>query len=168
MTDVRKVKNGVIFTLLIVIAIMVTGIFVLAHDNDFGPRPQPARWDVEFTSIAEGDKTGGARSRKKPYHTGTYASFFVDFVSPGDSMVYDMQVSNKGNLDARLQDIIEVTSQNKKEIKYEIIGIKEGDILKAGTSKNFKIKISYILHSNVAVTFNKPISITFNYVQYIK
>ena len=106
-------------------------------------------------------------SRKKPYHTGTYASFFVDFVSPGDSMTYDIQVSNRGNLDAYLKDIIYVTSPNKEEIKYELIGVNEGDMLKAGASKNFKIKVSYILHSNVAVTFNKPISITFNYVQHI-
>ena len=82
-------------------------------------------------------------------------------------MIYNMQVSNKGNLDARLKDIIKVTSPNKEEIKYELIGINEGDILKAGTSQNFKIKISYELDSNIAVTFNKPISITFNYVQNI-
>ena len=165
--DVRKVKNRVIFTLTIVILIMVTGILVLAHNNDHFFKPEPPRWSVEFTSIAEGEKTGGAVSRKRPYHTGTYASFFVDFVSPGDSMIYNMQVSNKGNLDARLKDIIKVTSPNKEEIKYELIGINEGDILKAGTSQNFKIKISYELDSNIAVTFNKPISITFNYVQNI-
>lgn len=168
MTDVRKVKNRVIFTLVVVILIMVTGILVLARNNDYGHKPEPARWDVEFTSIAEGEKTGSAVSRHKPYYVGTYASFYVDFVAPGDSMVYNVQVSNRGNLDAKLQDIIYVTNEQKKAIKYELIGINEGDILRAGTSQNFKIKVSYELNSNEAVTFNKPITITFNYAQYIK
>jgi len=87
---------------------------------------------------------------------------------PGDSIVYDVQVSNRGNLDAKLKDIIYVTSPNKEAIKYEVLDIKEGDILEAGTSKNFRIKASYQLDSNIAVTFNKPISITLNYVQHIK
>lgn len=168
MTDVRKIKNRVIFTLLAVILIMVTGIFVLAQNYDFKKPPEAGRWSVEFSSIAEGEKTGGAVSRKRPQYTGTYASFFVDFVLPGDSIVYDMQVANYGNLDAKLADIIYITSPNKEAIKYELIGIKEGDVLKAHTTQNFKVKVSYVLDSNVAVTFNKPISITFNYVQYIK
>ena len=168
MTDVRKVKNAVIFTLLVVISIMVTGIFVLAQNYDVKKPTEAGRWRVEFSSIAEGEKTGGAVSRHKPYYVGTYASFYVDFVAPGDSMVYDMQVANYGNLDARLKDIIYVTSPNKEAIKYELIGIKEGDVLKANTTQNFKIKVSYELNSSVAVTFNKPISITFNYVQHVK
>jgi len=169
MMDVRKVKNRVIFTLSLVILIMVTGILVLAHNNDYGKKPQqPALWNVSFTSIAEGEKQGLATSRYTPYYIGTYASFYVDFVVPGDSIVYDVQVSNRGNLDAKLKDIIYVTSPNKEAIKYEVLDIKEGDILEAGTSKNFRIKASYQLDSNIAVTFNKPISITLNYVQHIK
>ena len=59
MMGVRKIKNGVICTLLIVIVIMVMGFFALAHDYNFISKPGPAaRWDVEFTSIAEGEKTG--------------------------------------------------------------------------------------------------------------
>lgn len=168
MTDIKNVKNRVIFTLIAVVLVMVTAVLVLAYNNDYSLKPKEGSWNVEFTSIAEGEKTGGAISRKKPYHTGTYASFFVDFISPGDSMVYDMQVSNKGNLDAMLDDIIYIKNTYEDAIKYEVIGINEGDVLKAGASKNFQVKVSYILNSNIAVTFEAPISITFNYVQYIK
>lgn len=169
MIDQRKVKNRVIFTLLVVIVIMVTGIIVLASNNKYGISHESGsrdpRWKVEFTSIAEGEKTGKATSRYKPYYVGTYASFYVDFVAPGDSIVYDIQVSNLGNIDAELEDIIYVTNPYKDAIKYELIGIREGEELKAGRSKNFKIKVSYDLHSNVAVKFDKPISIVFNYEQ---
>ena len=84
---------------------------------------------------------------------------------PGDSITYDLQVSNLGNLDSVLNNIEIITSPNKEAIKYEIIGIKEGDELLAGEVKNFQVKVSYILDAEEAVTFNKPISIVFDFRQ---
>ena len=73
----------------------------------------------------------------------------------------------------RIEDDIVILENRNNNTMIEVdiqefdFDINEGDILKAGTSQNFKIKISYELDSNIAVTFNKPISITFNYVQNI-
>jgi len=163
--DTQKVKNRVIFVLILVLLVMVTGIIVLAHDYDFKPSHPSPRWQVEFTSIAEGEKKGNASSRYKPYYVGTYASFYVDFITPGDEMVYDIQISNLGNINSRLKDIIYITNPYKDAIKYQIVGLNEGDKLKAGVSKNFKIKVSYEPSSNITYKFDKPISITLNYVQ---
>jgi len=167
--DDGKVKNRVIFTLIVVVLIMITGIIVLAQNNLFVIDPgNNDKWSVKFSSISDGIITGSATNRKKPSYSGTKVSFYVDFVLPGDSVVYDVQISNYGNIDAQLQEITYVTSSNKEEIKYEIIDLKEGDVLKAGTSANFKIKVSYEIDASEAVTFNKPMTINFNYGQYIK
>lgn len=167
MTDTRKVKNRVIFTLLVVILIMVTAIVVLAHNNNYGWKPDISspKWDVEFTSIAEVERTGGAIPKKRPSYSSTRASFFVNLYLPGDSITYELQVSNLGNLDAELENIVYITSPNKDVIRYELIGIREGDELEAGETKNFKIKISYVLDSNEAAKYNKPISIVLEYRQ---
>lgn len=165
----KKTKNVVIVTMLMVIVVMITAVVVLARNNDiFKPRPDgngTGKWKVLFTSIAEGEKTGNAKSAMYPYYTGTYASFYATFEAPGDSMVYDVQISNLGTLNSKLSSIIYITNPYKDAIKYEVIGINEGDTLKAGEVRNIKIKISYELTSTVAYTFDKPISILFNFVQ---
>lgn len=171
MTDNSKsLKNKVIVILLVVIAIMVTAIIVLAYDNDHFIKPgehggSDARWKVEFTSIAEGEKTGNAESRYLPYYTSTYASFYVDFVAPGDSMTYDVQISNLGTLDAKLSSILYISSPFKDAIKYEVEGLNLGDVIEAGQVVNFKIKVSYELDSTVAIEFDKPITLSFVFTQ---
>lgn len=165
MKDSKRIKK-IVMAVVIFIAIMITGAIVLAHDHIKPSAPSnDGKWQVEFTSIVEGEKTGFAESRFHPWHTATYASFHVDFVAPGDSIVYDMQVSNFGNLDAVLSDIDVIHNAHKNSIKYELIGLKEGDALKQGESRNFKIKISYTLHAEEADIFSSPISLILTYVQ---
>lgn len=164
--DDKNTKNVVIVMLLTIIVVMVTAVVVLAHNNDiYKPKPEYGRWNVVFTSIAEGKKTGNAKSLYYPYYTATYASFYATFVAPGDSIEYDVQISNLGNIDSRLSDIVYVTNPYKDAIKYEIEGINRGDILKAREVRNIKIKISYELTSTAAYTFDKPIAILFDFVQ---
>ncbi len=172
MTDNSKsLKNKVIVVLLIVIAIMITAIIVLAYDNDHfikpgeGDNQGDARWKVEFTSIAEGEKIGKAESRYIPYYTSTYASFYVDFVAPGDAITYDVQISNLGTLDAKLSNILYLSSPFKDAIKYEVEGLNLGDVIEAGEVVNFKIKVSYELDSTVAIEFDKPITLSFIFTQ---
>jgi len=165
MKDNKRTKRMVIVAL-IIIAVMVTAVVVLAQDYWTVAAPiKNDTWQVEFTSIVEGEKMGFAESRYHPWHTATNASFHVDFTAPGDSIVYDIQVSNRGTLDAVLSDIDVITNEKRKTIQYEIINLNEGDTLKSGQSKNFKIKISYTLHSETAETFSKPISLILTYVQ---
>lgn len=172
MSKYSKRTNKLVFTVLVIIFVMVTAVVVLANQNGWlkpgsghGHGDGDARWKVEFTSIAEGEKTGEASSRYAPYHTSTFATFYVDLVVPGDSITYDIQVSNRGTLDATLDEIYLITNRYKDAIKYEILGIDEGDILKKGTSKNFKVKVSYELTATEAVEFDKPISMSFVFKQ---
>lgn len=169
MSENKKFKNKLIMVVLLIILAMVTAATVLAHNNKFKPETNhgsgDARWKVEFTSIAEGEKTGNATSRYMPYYTATYASFYVDFVAPGDSITYDVQISNLGTIDSVLSSIDFITNPYNDAIKYEIEDINVGDVIKKGESKNIKIKVSYELDSNIAIEFDKPISISFVFRQ---
>lgn len=168
MNDDRRTKK-IVVTALMIILIMVTSIVVLAQDGAlFGgkkPHKDEGTWLVEFTSIAEGEKTGFAESRYLPNYTASKVSFHVDFTAPGDSIIYDMQVSNFGNIDAVLESINVIHDAHTDSIRYELIGLKIGDKLKQGESKNFKIKISYVLDAEETVTFSSPISMSLNYIQ---
>jgi len=165
MRDNKRHVKKVVAISLIVIAVMITSVVVLAHNNEIFKAKPNAKWKVEFTSIAEGEIIGNAKSRFMPEYTATKASFYVDLVVPGDAITYELQVANTGNIDSYLYDIKCITSPNKEAIKYEIIDIKEGDKLKAGEVKNFKVKVSYVLDAEEAVTFNKPMSIVFDFRQ---
>jgi len=166
--DNRHTKK-IVAIALIIIAIMVTSVVVLARDGAlFGgkkPNKDCGSWLVEFSSIAEGEKTGFAESRYLPTYTASKVSFHVDFTVPGDSIVYNMQVSNLGNIDAVLESINVIHDAHTDSIKYELIDLKVGDKLGQGESKNFKIKISYVLDAEEASTFSSPISMTLNYIQ---
>lgn len=163
-------KNKIVVIAMAVIFVMVTSAIVLAQNNlsSFGGGHhghENDRWKVEFTSIAEGEKTGRAASRMMPSYTSTYATFAVDFVAPGDSIVYDVQVSNLGTLDSVLNEVNFIMKEENEGIKCELEGLDIGTVIKKGESKNFKIKISYELTSTVAVEFNEPISISLNFRQ---
>ena len=163
--DRKRIKKMIIMAL-IVISVMVTAAVVLAHDYHWiKPEYPKPKWKVEFTSIAEGEVVGAAVSIKKPQYSSTNASFFVELTAPGDSMTYELQVSNLGNIDSVLDDIVFITSPNKDAIKVELIDIHEGDRLNARESRNFKIRIYYELHATEAIEFDKPISIVLNYKQ---
>lgn len=167
-----KMKSKIVVTAVAIIFVMVTAAIVLAQNNHLfsaGENPNGdgdnATWKVEFTSIAEGEKTGKAVSREMPSYTSTYATFSVDFVAPGDSIVYDVQVSNLGTLDSVLNEVNFIMNEENEGIKCELEGLDIGTIIKQGESKNFKIKISYELTSTVAVEFDEPISISLNFRQ---
>ena len=59
MNKSQKQIKRIIAIVLVTICLMITGAIALAHNNEiFKPKPgDGARWKVEFTSIAEGEKT---------------------------------------------------------------------------------------------------------------
>ena len=90
----------------------------------------------------------------------------MGFTQPGDSITYDITVTNKGTLDAVVESIT-VNKGDNSAIKYAISGLKRGDkILKNNGANTLTIKVDY--DSNVtsqpASTINN-ITVTINYQQ---
>ena len=122
-------------------------------------------WAIAFTNITEGTPVGGATNVEPASIDGTTAKFNVDLVSPGDSMTYQITVSNTGSLDAVLNDII-VSETGSDAIKYTVTGVSEGTTLDAGETNTVTVKVEY--DSSVVgqpESTTRDLYVTLNYVQ---
>ena len=107
----RDSKNILIGTLLAAVIIMSVGYAALAQRLTInGTATISSEWNVAITDIAEGTKSATAYSKTDPTSTSTTATFDAVLTAPGDSITYDVTVTNSGSLDAVLDSIV-VTPQ---------------------------------------------------------
>ena len=163
MKDKKKWVIGILCTL---VCIMAVGYAVLAQQlNITGTTSIDSTWKVEITNIQEKEVVGKAVSKVTPSYTSTTANFSVGLTQPGDSITYDIEISNLGTLKAKV-DSININLDENDAIKYTTTGVASGDKLGVGEKATLTIKVEY--DSNVtsqpAVT-SKDITITINYVQ---
>ena len=123
-------------------------------------------WQVLFTKIEEVSKTSGVTIKSAPTASGTTATFNLDVQFPGDTIVYKITVENQGTIDAIISDITASKTGNDA-IKFNITGIKKGDILVKGTSTTFNVEITYDVNTNKQPTdLNEALTMEINYIQY--
>ena len=140
---------------------MLVGVVVLAK-NYIGIKP--AVWNVRIVGINEGVPTGNAKNKKMPYYTSNNMLFDVSFSKPGESMTYDVTVKNIGNLDSKVYRINAYERGTNRNIKYTLIGIKEGTKILKGETFTFKVKVEYIKTQELIYTDN-PIFIELEFRQ---
>jgi len=103
-----------------------------------------ASWNVEIVGV-KSETTGKALNRGLSYDDLT-ASFDATMHDHGDSIKYTLTVKNNGTLDAELDAIvssIESEETGNSGVVYELSGITKGDVLKAGETTSFVVKVSY-------------------------
>ena len=173
MNETKK-RNIIIGSLCGILLLMVVGYAAFSTAlNINGTSSISSNWDIKITSITEGTKIGSATTtvdesgNKKISGVGTLtASVEADLVSPGDSIEYDITVTNAGSLNAKLEKIT-LSESNNPAIKFETSGLTEGDTLTAnGGTATLKLKITY--DSNVTSqpeNTKGTISVTLDYVQ---
>jgi len=173
MNETKK-RNIIIGSLCAVLLLMVVGYAAFQSVLKIkGTSSISSNWDIKITSITEGTKTGSATTtvdesgNKKISGVGTLtASVEADLVSPGDSIEYDITVTNSGSLNAKLEKIT-LSESNNPAIKFETSGLTEGDTLTAnGGTATLKLKITY--DSTVTTqpeNTTGTISVTLDYVQ---
>ena len=117
MTEKREKKNILIGGLLVAIIAMAVGYAALAQQLTINGTAQvSSTWDVKFTSISAGTASNSAgvastaTNRTEPDYTKTTATFDVEFQTPGDTMEYDIVVTNDGSLDAKLANVVATAS----------------------------------------------------------
>jgi hypothetical protein len=146
---------------------MALGYALLAQELTIKGRASiDSRWKVEITDINSKDIIGDAVNKVDPSYTATTASFSVGFTQPGDSITYDITVTNKGTLDAVVENIT-VNKGNNSAIKYTTSGLKRGDkITKNNGTNTLTVKVDYdsSVTSQPASTTNN-ITVTINYQQ---
>ncbi len=140
MKDRKKLLIGILSTL---ICVMAVGYALLAQQLTInGSASIDSTWKVEITNITQKELVGGVTEKSKSY-TATTANFSVGLTQPGDSITYDIEVTNSGTLDAVISNI-NVITDNNSAIIYTTSGLKSGDtIAKNGEKKYLTVKIEY-------------------------
>ncbi|MBQ9011596.1 MAG: leucine-rich repeat domain-containing protein [Bacilli bacterium] len=161
-----KKRNLIIFFLCLAVFAMAIAYTVSGSILKInGVSAVTSRWDVRITNIKTAEVIGMARDQQEPTFSNFEASFSTLLSLPGDSMTYDVTVTNNGTLDAVIDDIT-LNTTNNPAIEFSISGIEKGDRLNAGASDVLKVKVLYknkeaLVGDNLVSSF----SIVFNYIQ---
>ena len=138
-----KKKNIVILIMCLFVLFITIGYAAFSTAlNINGTANIESEWKVEFTNITTGTPVGTATNRTAPSYTANSATMDVNLEVPGDSMTYEVTLTNKGTLDAVISEI-KAEAAGSEAIIYTISGVKTGDIVEAGDSTNIIIKIEY-------------------------
>ena len=159
-------RNYIIIGLCMILVIMGVGYAAFATQLKInGTANIDSNWNVRITNIQSTVQSGSASDAVTPSYTDTTATFKTNLVSPGDSMKYDITVSNEGSIDAVLESV-EVNTGENEAITFETSGIENGDKLEASQTDILTVIVSY----NSSITSqpentNSTITVTLNYKQ---
>ena len=162
----RTNRNYIIIGLCMILVIMGVGYAAFQSQLKItGTSNIASNFLVKITDIQSSVQSGSATNAVEPSYTDTTATFKTNLVSPGDSMKYDITVSNEGSIDAVLESI-EVNTGENDAITFETSGIENGDKLEASQTDILTVIVSY----NSSVTSqpentNSTITVTLNYKQ---
>ena len=141
MTQKTK-RNFMIVGLCVVVMLMIAGYAAYTSVlNIDGTASMARNWDIRITNV-ESDIHGLASNKEEPTWDELTATFKAILKSPGDYINYDITVTNKGTIPAKLAKINMSKSRNKI-ISFTASGLKEGDTLPGGKSEVLTIKVEY-------------------------
>ena len=157
----KKKKNIMIIVLCFVLLLMGVGYAALSQRLTIGGTAKmQGVWDVRITNIQLSRKTGLAKDNSHKYEN-LSASFQTETLAPGDMLEYTVSVSNSGNIDAKVSEI-NATLDGPEAIKYTVEGIKKGDIIKEGVTKEVIITIKFDENATV-IPSNKTSTLNINF-----
>ena len=176
-----KSKNFVIGALLVAIMVMSVGYALLAQTLTInGTGKIDAHWDVHFLNDIAGTFEKASNSKNDggqeilPTSSGVTATFSADLNEPGAKATYTVTIKNAGTIDARLQEITDLTAKNAEtpaEITFSVSGVNVGDTLKAGESAVVTVVVEWPNdnadeeQSELDLTVSKTVAIALKYVQ---
>ena len=164
----RKKRNIIIGALCCLLVFMGVGYAILSQTlNISGTANMQGNWSVKITNmkLLEANKTGRATEVSSSY-TNTTASFEADLYMPGDSIEYEVTVTNNGNIDAVLNDIKQTKTNQHKDIKFSnsLIGT---EVLTAGSTMTFTMKVEFLESAEAIPDIEKTeYKIELVYIQY--
>ncbi len=166
-----KKKNFIIGTLLAAIVLMSVGYAALAQVLTInGTANIDANWDVEITGITEGTLKGA--TTKTISSNASSATFNVDLAYPGATATYEIDIENKGTINATLESITGVDAANSAlptEVQYTVTGVTEGDTLDSKATAKAIVTVTWVKSAanddTVPTTTSKTATINLNYVQ---
>ena len=166
----RKQKNALIGGLLAIVFVMAVGYAAFATTlNISSTASVSSKWDVHIKSITAVDSTGTGKSTSATVGSdGLSATFNTELTSPADSVMYEVEVENSGNLDAKLSKLTLSDTSTTDPIIYSTSGIAENDTITAGSTTSFSFKATYnedITSQPTTAQLTKSITMTLTFVQ---
>ncbi len=146
MNSERKGKNIIIGLLCATIVFMGIGFAALSSVLTInGTANIASTWNVKITNISVKETTGKAEAGT-PTFNATSANFTTTLNEPGDSVSYEVTVTNGGTIDAVLASINEgFTNSDDDAIEYTLKeeNPKANDKLLSGATHKFIVTATY-------------------------
>jgi len=140
----EKKRNIIIGSLCAVVLLMAVGYAAFQTVlNIQGTSNITSSWNVKITNVTSKNIVGTAINNGDPTFEELSATFKTSLQAPGDSIEYDITVSNAGSLDAKLDEIT-LSDTNNPAIKFTASGITKGDVITAGSTKVLTVKVEYL------------------------
>ena len=158
-------RNYIIAGLCMILVIMGVGYAAFSSQLKIsGTSNITSNWNVKITNIQSKVVSGAPTDAQSPSYTDTTATFRTRLTSPGDTMQYDVTVSNEGDIDAKL-DKITVPESNNSAIGFEVSGIEEGSLLKAGNTAILTVTVKYNNVTEQPDDLTADLKVTLDYSQ---
>ena len=161
----RTQRNYIIAGLCMILVIMGVGYAAFQSQLRIsGTSNITSNWSVKITDIQSKVVNGTPANASAPTHTDTTATFRTTLTSPGDTMQYDVTVSNEGDIDAKL-DKITIPESTNPAIGFEVKGIEEGSLLEAKQTALLTVIVKYNNVTEQPSNLTADLKVTLDYSQ---
>ena len=161
----RTQRNYIIAGLCMILVIMGVGYAAFSSQLRIsGTSNITSNWSVKITDIQSKVVSGTPANASAPTHTDTTATFRTTLTSPGDTMQYDVTVSNEGDIDAKL-DKITIPESTNPAIGFEVSGIEEGSLLEAKQTATLIVTVKYNNVTEQPSDLTADLEVTLDYSQ---
>ena len=161
----RTQRNYIIAGLCMILVIMGVGYAAFQSQLRIsGTSNITSNWSVKITDIQSKVVNGTPTNASAPTHTDTTATFRTTLTSPGDTMQYDVTVSNEGDIDAKL-DKITIPESTNPAIGFEVSGIEEGSLLEAKQTAILTVTVKYNDVTEQPSNLTADLKVTLDYSQ---
>ena len=161
----RTQRNYIIAGLCMILVIMGVGYAAFQSQLRIsGTSNVTSNWSVKITDIQSKVVNGTPANASAPTHTDTTATFRTTLTSPGDTMQYDVTVSNEGDIDAKL-DKITIPGSTNPAIGFEVSGIEEGSLLEAKQTATLTVTVKYNDVTEQPSDLTSDLEVTLDYSQ---
>ena len=161
----RTQRNYIIAGLCMIL--VITGVGYAAFQSQLrisGTSNITSNWSVKITDTQSKVVSGTPANASAPTHTDTTATFRTTLTSPGDTMQYDVTVSNEGDIDAKL-DKITIPESTNPAIGFEVSGIEEGSLLEAKQTALLTVTVKYNDVTEQPSDLTADLEVTLDYSQ---
>ena len=139
----RKKQRIIIGTLCAIVIGLAVGYAILSQTlNIQGTGGITTDWRIEITNVETKKTVGNAKNVTDPTYDKLTANMSASFEKPGDSISYDITVSNLGNIDAVL-DSIKMNMEEQEYIDFKVEGITAREELISKEHITFQLTIKF-------------------------